>query len=783
MDDHTASGQLAASPGQRQERDEERQRKLAALRDRLHQEAQAVRTPEDWASCLRLAARLPGESFANILLISAQQPGATLVRDYGAWREIGRQVSRQEKGIAIFSAARKPAPRHRVPHQDQEPDEPDPTWRDADRVGYVWDLAQTSGPAVTIRAAIPPPPGDAPPGVWDALCWMARREGFAVEREHGCPDDGVTMWAARRIRVLPGLDGQAAAWALAHQLGHVLMHNTTRYPPGTTTSGCTGVRKAEADSVAFIICHRHGITTGHRFAYPATWAGSDPRAHPEAAILAAGERVTAAAARITRHLHPILPGQDISLGAAARPVPERRAEPRQHAAVSTADGTEAAPARPDPETAARNARILADAQDFFTGQLPGSWAPAYLRTRGIGDAAIGEWGIGYAPGGWTALTDHLRGLGHDDDAIQAAGLARPSSRGTLIDHFRDRVMLPVHDEHGTLAGFTGRASPRSGPGVPKYLNSPETATYRKGDLLFGLHRARRDLARGAVPVIAEGPFDAIAITIADPGRDAGLAPCGTALTGRQAAALATAADLPRTGILVAFDDDLAGRKAAARAYGILRPLTGKLQSALLAGKDPAEILQHDGPAALRTVLREQVRPLSAVIIDTRIGTWERRLRDPDGPLLAMRDVATLIGGLLPPGSAGQIRQVTGDRELTTTDDLLRPVEAPELPEIARILPADAAYQVMRVADRLGFGLSDVLAEVANSITRHTRSPKDGSPALRDDADRRQAPAAAAARLAGSSFPRPPPAPQVATRPAAPRPAAPASRVHRARQRR
>ena len=172
-----------------------------------------------------------------------------------------------------------------------------------------------------------------------------------------------------------------------------------------------------------------------------------------------------------------------------------------------------------------------------------------------------------------------------------------------------------------------------------------------------------------------------------------------------------------------------------------------------------------------------------MIIDTRIGTWERRLRDPDGPLLAMRDVATLIGGLLPPGSAGQIRQVTGDRELTTTDDLLRPVEAPELPKIARILPADAPYQVMRVADRLGFGLSDVLAEVANSITRHARSPKDGSRALRDDADRRQAPAAAAARLAGSSFPRPPPAPQVATRPAAPRPAAPASRVHRARQRR
>jgi DNA primase len=342
-------------------------------------------------------------------------------------------------------------------------------------------------------------------------------------------------------------------------------------------------------------------------------------------------------------------------------------------------------------------------------------------------------------------------------------------------------MLPVHDEHGMLAGFTGRASPRSGPDVPKYLNSPETVTYRKGDLLFGLHRARSDLAQGAVPVIAEGPFDAIAITIADPGRHAGLAPCGTALTSRQAAVLATATDLAGTGILTAFDDDTAGRKAAARAYDILRPLTGRLQSALLAGRDPAEILQHDGPAALRIILREQVQPLSAVIIDTRIGAWERRLRDPDGPLLAMRDAATLISGLLPPGSAGQIRQVTRDRELATTDDLLRPVEAPELTEIARILPADAPYQVMRVAGRLGFESSDVLAEVANAVTRNARSPKDGSRALRHDADRRHP--APAARLAGSGFPYPPLAPRAGARPAASRSAAPASSVYRARRHR
>jgi DNA primase len=76
---------------------------------------------------------------------------------------------------------------------------------------------------------------------------------------------------------------------------------------------------------------------------------------------------------------------------------------------------------------------------------------------------VRQWRIGYAPGGWATLTGHLRALGHDDDAIQAAGLARISSRGTLIDHFRDRVMCPVHDQRGNIAGFLGRAR----PGTPR----------------------------------------------------------------------------------------------------------------------------------------------------------------------------------------------------------------------------------------------------------------------------------------------------------------------------
>jgi DNA primase len=504
--------------------------------------------------------------------------------------------------------------------------------------------------------------------------------------------------------------------------------------------------------------------------------------------LATGERITAAAAHITRHLDRTLRGIDQSPTATDRQdtaLTRSAAGNQPEAAASRADALEsqlaAAGQLPEPSESTR--RVLADADSFYIRQLTGSWAPAYLHTRGISNAAAQDWGIGYAPAGWTALTDHLRDLGHDDDAIQAAGLARRSSRGTLIDHFRDRVMLPIRDEHGTLAGFIGRAHPDASPNVPKYLNSPRTATYDKGELLFGLHQARSYLAQGAIPVIVEGPIDAIAVTIADPGRHTGVAPCGTALTSRQATVLSRAADLPRTGILVAFDADMAGHKAAIRAHGILRRLTGKLQSVLLAGKDPAEILRHDGPKALRTILREHVQPLSALVIDTSIEAWGRRLRDPDGSLLAMRSTAALIAKLLPPGSSGQLRHVTRDRELQTVDDLLRPVACLELTEIARSLPTDTAYQIMRTADRLGFEASDVLAEVVNAVTRSVCAPKAGRRDLNSNQDRNHPGAhVTLARLVGSSFPRPPLARHaLASAPAASQPPAPANPLQSARR--
>ena len=222
-----------AVPEDRGQPDESREQRLAALRIRLQAAAQDVRTAADWTRRLQTAAQMPTETWANVLLISAQRPAATLAKGYEAWRAAGRHVNRNEKGIEVFSGPR-PQTRNRRHTVDREQGH---SWREADHVSYVWDLSQTSGQPLPARTPIGFPAGVVPPGLWEALCWLARREGYAVEREPGCPDDGTTLWTARRIRVPPGLAGGQEIWALAHQLGHVLLQDPAATVPGTSTTG------------------------------------------------------------------------------------------------------------------------------------------------------------------------------------------------------------------------------------------------------------------------------------------------------------------------------------------------------------------------------------------------------------------------------------------------------------------------------------------------------------------------------------------------------------------
>ena len=583
-----------------------------------------------------------------------------------------------------------------------------------------------------LAAARPEAARASPPEAWTALTWLARREGYTVTRAPGGPAASETTWESRHIKVRGDLPEREAIRALLHELGHVLADGDRFHPPGATTAGCRGQHKLIADSVAFLAATRLGLGEP-AYAWPrvTSWAGKDVRARPEDIIHAATARIIRAAARIIAHLDiavfgiPPHPAATARLDSQARP---------SHA-----------PPVPD-----HISRVLQDAERFYLAQLRRSWAPRYLASRGLGREAAARWRVGYAPAGWTTLLSHLRSQGHDDAAIQAAGLARLSSRGTLIDHFRDRVMLAIRDEHGQITGFIGRARPGARPRTPKYLNSPESSVFKKSDVLFGLYEARTPLRQGACPVLVEGPFDAIAVSTASADRLAGVAPCGTAFTPHQADAIAGNADLGHAGIIVALDGDHAGQKGAVKAYEILRQHTGKTSAVMLPpDRDPAEIFQSDGPAALAAALQHS-EPLASVVIDACIDQWADRLDHPEGQFGVLHNAAARIAHFLPPEMHEAILSITAGQALSTLDENLRPIANPELEAIARILPADAICQIARTAERASFEHFEVTAAVANAVARDNQIPKDardGGTGFHVEAD----PARAQIQVAAADF--------------------------------
>jgi DNA primase len=207
--------------------------------------------------------------------------------------------------------------------------------------------------------------------------------------------------------------------------------------------------------------------------------------------------------------------------------------------------------------------------------------------------------------------------------LLASGLTVTGHAGGLRDRFHDRLMIPLQSPDATVLGFIGRRHPAAtDKDGPKYLNSPDTDLFVKGHVLCGLAEGRRQLDLGAQPVLVEGPLDAIAVSIAAPGRFFGVTPCGTALTGDQVAALARVVDLPNRGVRVALDADSAGRKAAARAYERLRVVASDIKTVYFSdGQDPAGMLEGSGRERLRGTLTYDVTSLADLVVDVRIEEW------------------------------------------------------------------------------------------------------------------------------------------------------------------
>jgi DNA primase len=232
-----------------------------------------------------------------------------------------------------------------------------------------------------------------------------------------------------------------------------------------------------------------------------------------------------------------------------------------------------------------------------------------------------------------------------DAELLAAGVASTASTGRLIDRFRDRAILPViHD--GQILGFVGRRHPDAVDGNntgPKYLNTGDTIVFHKGAQLYGI--ADDIVALGSIPVLVEGPIDAIAVTLATAGSFVGVAPLGTSLTHDQAAQLARLGTEP----IVATDGDLAGRVAAERDFWLLAPhLVDPRFARFKSGEDPASVLERHGRNELVLALQNS-RPLAEELIAERLANIEARdqLAEPAQVIAARpaqhwpRDIASL----------------------------------------------------------------------------------------------------------------------------------------------
>jgi len=265
--------------------------------------------------------------------------------------------------------------------------------------------------------------------------------------------------------------------------------------------------------------------------------------------------------------------------------------------------------------------VLTLAASYFSARLAsreGSAARAYLAARGIDAELQDRFGLGYALPEKYALRDGLAAKGVAPQAMIEAGLlVHGEDIAVPYDRFRDRIMFPIHDPAGRVIAFGGRALAKEAQ--PKYLNSPETALFHKGAILYNHHRARQAAHDGAHLLVVEGYVDVIAMTSA--GFEATVAPLGTALTAEQCELLWKMSQEP----ILCFDGDRAGRKAAHRAIDLALPLIGpnrSLNFALLPeGEDPDDLVRGGGREAVSHLL-SQALPLADLI-------WKRETENKD----------------------------------------------------------------------------------------------------------------------------------------------------------
>ena len=240
-----------------------------------------------------------------------------------------------------------------------------------------------------------------------------------------------------------------------------------------------------------------------------------------------------------------------------------------------------------------------EAARFFHSQLYapiGAEAMKYAQGRGMSQATLTRFGIGYAPDSWTDLVDALRKKGYTDQELIDSGLVTQSRKnGGLFDRFRDRLMFPIIDVRGNVIGFGGRIMNNTDKSAAKYLNSPETLIFNKRKNLFALNLAKK--SKLGYLILVEGYMDAIALH--QYGFDCAVASLGTSLTEEHANILAKYTNQ----VILTYDGDEAGQNATRRAIPMLEKTGIQVRVLRMQGaKDPDEFLKKYGAQRFEVLL-------------------------------------------------------------------------------------------------------------------------------------------------------------------------------------
>lgn len=239
----------------------------------------------------------------------------------------------------------------------------------------------------------------------------------------------------------------------------------------------------------------------------------------------------------------------------------------------------------------------------------------YLKERGLSGETVKSFRLGFSPNEEDGLKQYLIKAGFKPEAMLEAGLFKESQRNKneIYPFFRGRLMFPVQDFQGRVVAFGGRVMPEAygGPeskSAPKYINSPETAIFHKGRMLYGLSRARKAIGDGETVIVVEGYMDVIALTQA--GFKAAVAPLGTALTETQVEELwKTMPENARNPVLC-FDGDAAGQRAAGRSLERILPILKPDYSVKFAflpeEHDPDSLIKNEGMAAMLKVIENAI---------------------------------------------------------------------------------------------------------------------------------------------------------------------------------